>query len=158
MPTNQYSFVTIWKIEAPLQDIWDTISDSSNLPSWWKAVLNVKTIEPGNIDGIGRLEEQTWQGILPYKLTFVIKILAKEPLKSIEFTASGDLEGTGKWSFKDEGNWVTIQHDWQVKTTKPWLNFLTPVLKPILAWNHDEIMRWGAEGIAKKLGANLREY
>ncbi|HBY75920.1 MAG TPA: polyketide cyclase, partial [Cyanobacteria bacterium UBA11148] len=79
-------------------------------------------------------------------------------LKSIEFAASGDLEGIGKWTFIDEGNWVTLQHDWQVKTTQQWLNVLTPVLKPLLAWNHDEIMRWGAKGLAQKLSAKLIQY
>ena len=76
-------------------------------------------------------------------------------LKSIEFNASGDLEGYGKWSFTSEENWVILQHDWDVKTTKKWLNLLAPVAKPLLAWNHDEIMRRGAQGLAKKLNSKL---
>ncbi len=158
MSINQYTFVTIWKIQAPLQAVWDAISSSHELPSWWKAVLNVKTIAPGNDLGIGRLEQQTWRGVLPYQLTFVIKTTNVDYLKSIEFTASGDLEGIGKWSFMDEKDQITIQHDWQVKTTQKWLNVLTPVFKPLLAWNHDEIMRWGAQGLAKKLDAKLIEH
>ncbi len=158
MSTNQYSFVTLWKIAAPLQDVWEAIEDSNNLPSWWPAVLSVNTIAEGNADGIGRKEQQTWRGILPYQLFFLIKITSVDYLKSIEFTASGDLEGIGKWTFIDEGNWVTLQHDWQVKTTQQWLNVLTPVLKPLLAWNHDEIMRWGAKGLAQKLSAKLIQY
>jgi uncharacterized protein YndB with AHSA1/START domain len=155
MPANHYSFVTSWGIEAPLQAVWDVISSSHDLPSWWKAVLNVKTIQQGNDMGVGRLEEQTWKGVLPYQLTFLIKITAVDYLKSIEFTASGDLEGYGKWSFKPEEHGVTLQHTWEVKTTEKWLSILAPVAKPLLAWNHDEIMRWGAQGLAKKLNAPL---
>lgn len=158
MPANHYSFVTTWKIEAPLQAVWDVIRSSQDFPYWWKAVLNVKTIDRGNHMGIGRLEEQTWKGLLPYQLTFLIKITAIDYLKSIEFTASGNLEGYGKWSFNTEEYGVTLQHTWDVKTTEKWLNILAPVAKPLLAWNHDEIMRWGAQGLARKLNAQLIKY
>jgi hypothetical protein len=57
-----------------------------------------------------------------------------------------------------EESWVTIRHDWQVRTTQKWLNFFSPIAKPLLAWNHDEIMRWGAQGLAKKLNAKLIQF
>jgi hypothetical protein len=32
------------------------------------------------------------------------------------------------------------------------MNLLAPVARPIFKWNHDVVMGWGAEGLARKLG------
>ena len=39
-------------------------------------------------------------------------------------------------------------YEWRVHTTKPWMNLLAPVAKPIFAWNHDWVMRNGGTGLA----------
>jgi hypothetical protein len=35
------------------------------------------------------------------------------------------------------------------------MNLLAPIARPFFRWNHDTIMRWGAEGLAKKLNSRL---
>ncbi len=35
------------------------------------------------------------------------------------------------------------------------MNYFSFVLKPIFKYNHDVVMRWGAKGLAKKLGTEL---
>jgi hypothetical protein len=35
------------------------------------------------------------------------------------------------------------------------MNLLAPLARPVFAWNHDVVMRWGAEGLAKLLRAPL---
>ena len=155
MSVNEYNFVTIWKIEAPLQVVWDIICDLENLPHWWKAVVKVKVKERGDNEGVGFLTEQTWKGVLPYKLSFVSKTIAVDTLKSIELVASGDLEGRGKWTFTEDKGIVTVRYNWDVKTTSLGLSYLAFLLKPLLAWNHNEIMRQGALGLANKLDSRL---
>jgi uncharacterized protein YndB with AHSA1/START domain len=158
MSTNQYSFVTVWKIKAPIKAVWDIICDTENLPTWWKAVVDIKVINRGDENGINFLVEQTWKGVLPYRLSLRSKTIAVDYLKSIEIVASGDLDGFGKWTFTEEGEITVIQYNWDVKTTQKSLSFLALVIKPLLTWNHDEIMRWGALGLANKLNAKLIEY
>jgi hypothetical protein len=41
-----YSFVTEWKLKAPLEAVWSTILDSKAWPSWWKGVVSVSEIHP----------------------------------------------------------------------------------------------------------------
>lgn len=158
MSTNQYSFVTLWKIEAPIKAVWDVICDTENLPSWWQAIVDIKVIDRGSENGVNFLVEQTWKGVLPYRLSLLSKTTMVDYLKSIEIVASGDLEGFGKWTFTQEGEITIVQYNWEVKTTQKALSFLALVIKPLLAWNHDEIMRWGALGLANKLNARLIEY
>ena len=35
------------------------------------------------------------------------------------------------------------------------MNLFSPIAKPVFAWNHDYVMRQGAQGLADKLGAEL---
>ncbi len=37
---SQYSFVTQWSFQAPLEKVWNEISDMDRWPEWWK-MLNV---------------------------------------------------------------------------------------------------------------------
>ena len=41
MPVNEYNFVTVWKIEAPLQAVWYVICNVEDLPNCWKAVVSI---------------------------------------------------------------------------------------------------------------------
>ena len=36
-----YSFVTIWKIDAPIDTVYGAIRDSLAWPSWWPQVPSV---------------------------------------------------------------------------------------------------------------------
>ncbi|VEP17413.1 conserved hypothetical protein [Hyella patelloides LEGE 07179] len=69
MSVNEYSFVTVWKIEAPLRKVWDTICDIKHFPYWWKAVENINVMDKGNSNGINFITEPTWKGVLPYQLS-----------------------------------------------------------------------------------------
>ena len=73
----------------------------------------------------------------------------------LEGAATGELEGQGKWLLSETDGITTIQYNWNVNTTKKWMNFLSPLLKPLFKWNHDIVMKWGAEGLAKQLGTVL---
>jgi hypothetical protein len=46
-------------------------------------------------------------------------------------------------------------YDWNVRTTAAWMNLLGPAARPFFKWNHDVVMHWGGEGLAKLLGSRL---
>ena len=46
-------------------------------------------------------------------------------------------------------------YEWNVATTKPWMNLVAPIARPIFAHNHDVVMGWGGEGLARLLGSRL---
>jgi hypothetical protein len=35
------------------------------------------------------------------------------------------------------------------------MNLLAPVAQPVFEYNHDVVMRWGGEGLARRLGVEL---
>jgi Polyketide cyclase / dehydrase and lipid transport len=148
-----YKFVTVWKIEAPVEKVWDAITDSLKWPEWWKGVEKVVELEKGDADGIGSLRRYTWKSALPYRLSFDMRLTKMEKYKYLEGDALGELQGKGIWHFKQDGNITTIRYNWDVSTTKAWMNLVSPLLKPAFEWNHDYVMKSGGEGLAKLLGA-----
>ena len=43
-----YSFTTIWRHRAPIDAVYDAITDSLAWPEWWPAVTKVEELEPGD--------------------------------------------------------------------------------------------------------------
>jgi len=146
-----YRFVTIWQLRAPIQDVWQAIHESEKWPSWWKGVLSVSEV-PGKDENVKRY---VWKSILPYKLAFDMEVTRVEAPRHLEGKASGELEGTGVWELSENAGITTVKYTWAVKTTRLWMNLLAPLARPAFAWNHDYVMKHGAEGLAKLLKADL---
>jgi hypothetical protein len=149
---SDYVFVTNWTIKSPIEAVWNVIEDANTWPEWWKGVISVSELKPGDSDGIGSIRRTVWKSALPYKLEFDSEVLRMERLRLIEIRAFGELDGLGLWQFEDVDDCQTkVRYDWTVKTTKAWMNLLAPVARPFFRWNHDTVMRWGEEGLTKRL-------
>ena len=155
MQNNSYKFITRWEIAAPINDVWYLIYESADWPTWWKGVQQVNTIIENDAGGINGIREYTWKSALPYKLSFKMKLVEKEDFKFLKGIAFGELEGEGAWHFMEQKGITKIQYNWNVKTNKAWMNYFSFILKPLFKINHNIIMKWGANGLAKKLGAKL---
>jgi uncharacterized protein YndB with AHSA1/START domain len=150
-----YRFVTVWKLRAPVAEVWGAIVASEKWPSWWKGVVQVDELAAGDGTGIGDRRRYVWRSMLPYTLAFDMETTAVEPMGRLEGRASGELEGTGAWEFSEADGLTIVRYTWQVRTTRPWMNLLAPLLRPAFAWNHDYVMKAGAEGLARLLNAEL---
>jgi hypothetical protein len=124
---REYRFVTTWCVDAPIERVFDAIDDAARWPQWWNGVTRAELLEPGAEDGVGRLWRYSWRSALPYELTFDSRVTRREP----------------------------VVCEWNVRTSRAWMNWLAPVARPAFGWNHDVIMRQGAEGLARLLNAPL---
>jgi uncharacterized protein YndB with AHSA1/START domain len=146
-----YNFVTVWRFRAPLAPVWDLIYHSEKWPEWWRGVERVEELQGGDAEGIGGVRRYTWKSKLPYRLAFDMRLTRVEPMSLIEGEAVGELAGMGRWRLTQDAGVTTVRYDWNVSTTKPWMNLLAPLARPVFKWNHDVVMGWGAEGLAKRL-------
>jgi len=144
----RYSFVTLWSVDAPLDKVWEAIYHSDQWPSWWKGVEKVERIRPAAAPWeVGSVRRFTWKSRLPYRLTFDMTVLRVEPMILIESAAEGELSGTGRWTFEFSGGVTRVRYDWNVRTTKRWMNGLALMARPLFRWNHDVVMGWGLQGL-----------
>ena len=157
--TKEYRLITHWLIEAPIEPIWEALTRPEEWPRWWRYVQSVTEIEKGDAAGVGAVRRYVWSSRLPYRLTFDMRTTVAVVPSLIQGEASGDLVGSGRWDLREASQHATeVQYTWTVVTDKAWMNALAPILSPVFAWNHDQVMRAGGEGLARRLGVALLEF
>jgi len=154
---KDYKFVTIWRVKAPIESVWNQIYHSLDWPTWWKGVEAVSEVQKGDDSGVGSIHRYTWKSKLPYKLSFDMQTVRIEPPVLLEGIAIGELQGRGLWQLSAEGDDTVVRYDWNVETTKQWMNLLSPIARPLFEWNHNVVMSWGAQGLEQRLGATVVE-
>ncbi|HEX6047557.1 MAG TPA: SRPBCC family protein [Pyrinomonadaceae bacterium] len=152
-----YEFVTIWRVNAPLESVWNEIYHSREWPTWWKGVESVVEVQKGDEAGVGSIHRYTWKSKLPYRLSFDMKTIRIEPPLLLEGIATGELQGRGLWELSASNGETNVRYDWRVETTKRWMNLLSPIARPLFEWNHNVVMSWGAQGLAERLGQRVIE-
>jgi polyketide cyclase/dehydrase/lipid transport protein len=149
-----YEFLSTWCLDAPIDDVWLMLEDAAAYPTWWKGVRTVELLASGDEVGIGEVNRFSWRSVLPYTLAFDMEVTRVDPLRLLEGRATGELDGVGVWRLFS-GPCTAVVYDWRVRTTKAWMNVLGPLVRPGFIWNHDLVMRQGAQGMADALGARL---
>jgi uncharacterized protein YndB with AHSA1/START domain len=151
----EYRFLTTWLLEAERERVWDAIYESERWPEWWKGVLEAEKLEEGNENGVGQYGRYIWRSKLPYRLEFFIRTTRVERPHLLQGDASGELAGIGRWRLFEQGGVTAVIYEWNVHTTRTWMNLLAPIARPIFSTNHDYVMRNGGHGLAKRLGGSL---
>jgi hypothetical protein len=151
----EYSFLTTWLLDAPRERVWEAIYDQRSWPSWWRGVEAADPLSEGDGDGVGSTWRMTWRSLLPYRVRFEVTTTRVERPHLLEGDAVGELAGVGRWLLFERDGVTAVLYEWNVTTTKPWMNLLAPVARPIFEWNHDWVMARGGEGIARLLGCRL---
>jgi hypothetical protein len=152
MNANSYHFITHWRVQGTVEEVAAIIGDTEALTRWWPSVyLDVKELEPGDAQGIGRVLDLYTKGWLPYTLRWRLQVSEVEPLKRVVIRAEGDFVGRGIWTFQQEGPWVHVVYDWQIRAEKPLLRSLSFLFKPIFSANHEWAMKKGEESLLLEL-------
>jgi len=150
--SSDYHFTTVWRVAGTLEEVRAILGDGPSLPRWWPSVyLHVDVVEQGGPGGEGAVIELHTKGWLPYTLRWRLSIT--EPITDAGFalSADGDLVGTGRWTFAEDGPEVVITYDWRIHAAKPLLARLAWLLKPAFAANHRWAMQRGEESLRLEL-------
>ena len=153
---SEYSFLTTWLLDSPREPIFAAIHDQERWPSWWRGVEVAEELSrPAGGDDVGTVSRMVWRSFLPYRVEFQIETTRVEAPNLLEGRASGELAGVGRWRFYEQDEVTAVLYEWDVRTTRPWMNRLAPLLRPAFEWNHDWVMARGGEGLAALLGCRL---
>ena len=145
MSAHEYHFVTHWRVEGTAEQVFEILENPVDLVRWWPSVyLDVKEVEP---DVFG-LHTRGW---LPYTLRWRLRRTESHRPTGFSLAAWGDFEGTGVWTFANDGRYVNITYDWRIKAEKPLLRYLSFLLKPIFSANHRWAMDQGEKSLKKEL-------
>jgi hypothetical protein len=96
-----------------------------------------------------------WRSRIPYELEFEFAVRELDEPCSMSGEATGALTGSGHWRLFEQDGVTAVTYEWNVCTAKAWMNVLGPVAKPVFEYNHNVVMRWGGEGLARRLDCKL---
>jgi carbon monoxide dehydrogenase subunit G len=150
-----YHYVSTWQLQAPIEQVWAALTDLEHLPAWYSGVQEARELTPGDAQSVGRRVRYLIKGRLPLRLVFEATITRSVPPREQELQAEGELAGTGSWSLDQQGEVTTVRYHWDVRTTRPWMNLLAPLARPIFTWNSRGVLLEAGEGLARLLGAPL---
>ncbi len=152
---TEYRLLTIWRIEAPLDQVYAAVLDAPRWPDWWSDVQKVELLAAGDATGIGSVLRYFWHGHLPYRMAIDVRVTRIEKQVAIEGSVAGDLAGIGRWQFSHHGAVTVVRHEWHVRSTRWWMKLFAPLARSLFIRNHGIVMRHGAEGLAQLLDADL---
>jgi hypothetical protein len=153
--TGRYHFITTWLLETSRAAAWEVLQDPLSWPEWWRGVERVSELASGDGQRVGSRYRIAWRSRVPYELEFDFTVRRIDVPCCMEGDAVGELEGTGIWRLFEQNGVTAVVYDWDVATTKRWMQLLAPVARPVFEYNHDVVMRWGGEGLARRLGTRL---
>ena len=152
MASNDYAFLTEWRIEAPRELIYDILVAGEDLPRWWPDVYLSATREgPKGDSEVGTRIRLHTRGRLPYTLKWTAETVRADRPAGFEIRATGDFDGRGVWTFEQEGPETHILFDWRLRAEKPILRYLSFLLKPLFSWNHRWAMARGYEHLKEEV-------
>ena len=151
----EYEFLTTWVLDSPREPVWEAIYDQVSWPRWWRGVEEAEEIRAGAEDGVGTVSRLVWKSLLPYRVGFEVTTTRVERPHLLEADAVGELTGIGRWRLYEQDGATAVLYEWNVATTKAWMNLFAPIGRFAFEWNHDWVMARGGEGIAELLGCKL---
>ncbi len=150
--SNDYAFLTLWRVESTREEVSDILGNATDLPRWWPSVyIAAKELEPGDEHGVGKVVSLHTKGWLPYTLRWSFRVTEAHYPRGFSIEAWGDFVGTGVWTFEQDGPFVNITYDWRIRADKPLLQRLSFLLKPFFEANHHWAMAQGEESLQREL-------
>jgi hypothetical protein len=148
----EYRFLSRWRVVSTVSEVADLLANARELPRWWPSVyLRAEELEPGDERGVGKRVRVHTKGWLTYTLDWEFRVTESRHPHGFSLEASGDLAGRGVWTFEQDEAGTLVTYDWRVRAEKPLLRILSPLLRPLLEFNHRWAMRKGEESLRLEL-------
>jgi hypothetical protein len=137
-----YAFSGTWTVDSPLPRVREVLVDLERYPEWWPQVRAVASL---GVDDARVLCRSS----LPYTLDLRVRPVRRE-LSRLEVAITGDLDGMAAWRLTDLGRRTRLDFAQEV-TVGGWLALVSPVVRPVLQWNHARMMAGCVEGLRQRL-------
>jgi hypothetical protein len=155
--------ISRWHLDCDIHEAWQRIHAIQHWPQWWPNVRRVQLEgEAGDTPRAGSVAWVDWRTRLGYGLRLRVTTISVLAPFELEGAADGDLSGRGLWVLQSQGeqgrDGVIVTYRWDVHLNRPWMRLFAPLLRPVFAWNHFDVMRTGARAMALAIGCRLLRY
>lgn len=148
-----YRFESIWMLETSIDDAFGVLLDAGETAGTRRVEYAV--IERGGPDGVGRRSRYRVHSPLLYTMEFTAEATEVDPPHRLHSVVHGELTGTGTYHLNEQNGITRIRFDWNVRTTKRWMNLLGPLGRPLFVWAHHRIMDELIDAMASALNTEV---
>jgi hypothetical protein len=150
---HDFELITEWHIGAHLDAVWQALHHPDYWPRWWPYVRTVEKLRSGDAEGLGSVYRIEWTSRLLYHIAFDVETIEVVRYERIRGRARGQINGEGLWELWPEQSSTRVRYTWAVNLGQPWMRRIAPLAAPLFRWNHNAVMRAGAAGLKRYLGA-----
>lgn len=158
MASDIFHFRSTWRVPAPLEVVWNTVGKVTEYPAWWEGIKRVELITGKELPiAVGTKAAYEVHSPL-YTLHYQTEVTQFTQGVYILATSTGDLQGTGKWTFTHNHEQTQAVFDWDVALQPPLLRAVSglPGAKSIMRYFHDRLMSDGEKGLQALIETKLK--
>jgi carbon monoxide dehydrogenase subunit G len=141
---SDYAFEHELWLAAPRAAVHAVLVDLEQFGSWWPQVRAVASLGPDDALVVCR-------SALPYDLELHLHAESRAP-GLLRVRIDGPITGTAQWALTEVPGGTRLAFAQHVHATGPSLVLASYVLKPLLRWNHERMMRGAEEGLTARFG------
>ncbi len=141
---RDFDFSSSFTLEAPRSRVHDVLLDLELYSDWWPQVRAVGKLDDDHALVVCRSR-------LPYDLDLVLTAVSREP-RHLEVGIDGPITGWARFGLAEVSSGVTdVRFDQQVRAVAPSFVVASYVAKPLLRWNHDQMMKGLVAGLRQRV-------
>jgi carbon monoxide dehydrogenase subunit G len=136
---RHFSFTDSWTVPAPPERVREVLIDLERYPEWWPQVRAVAKLDDDNARVLCR-------AALPYTLDLILTAVSRD-LPTVRVDLDGPLAGWAAWTVtaSEEGTRLDFEQEVDLVSVPAWLIAAT---RPLLVWNHHQMMRGAQRGLS----------
>ncbi len=93
------------------------------------------------------------RAFLPYLIRWEFTVVEQHYPNGSRIVATGDLEGDGRWTLRQDGADTAVTYEWSVNANHAFIRRFSWLLRPLFAANHNWTMAQGLRGLRAELAA-----
>jgi hypothetical protein len=95
-------------------------------------------------------------GSYPYRLNFILEVTELVPDRVVGVKVVGDFDGRWRAALSPKNGGTHVDLTWETQLKRPWMKTLSPLLRPVFAWNHYWTTPRGEAGLKAYLAERRR--
>lgn len=144
MAVADYRFAHTMSLAAPPAAVHATLVDLERFVDWWPQVRAVASLGPEDALVVCR-------SALPYDLELALRAESRDPAL-LRVGIDGPIRGYAQWALAAVPGGTRLEFTQEVRAASRPLALSSAVLKPLLRWNHQVMMRGAERGLAARFG------
>ncbi|MET3962937.1 hypothetical protein ABIE44_002871 [Marmoricola sp. OAE513] len=140
MSAAEYAFDHVTEVAAEVDRVRAVLVDLEHYVDWWPQVRAVASLGPDDALVVCRSR-------LPYDLELILHAVSREG-DVLRVDIDGPIAGYAQWTLARTHNGTRLEFEQRVRAVGRMFVAASYVARPVLAWNHHQMMRGAESGLA----------